>query len=106
MRVLFDQGTPEPLRHVLTRHEVATAYERGWSDLDNGNLLRAAEEEIDLLITTDPSLRYQQNLSGRRLAILVLPSTSWPEIRQHVERVRQAIQEMRSGDYRQIQWTS
>ena len=45
MRVLFDQGTPEPLRHLLTQHEIATAYERGWAQLKNGELLDAAEKE-------------------------------------------------------------
>jgi hypothetical protein len=41
VRVLFDQGIPEPLRRLLTHHEVATAYERGWSKLKNGELLDA-----------------------------------------------------------------
>jgi hypothetical protein len=76
MRIVFDQGTPAPLRRALTGHAVATAFELGWSGLANGDLLREAEAQFDLLITTDQSLRYQQNLAGRRLAILVLPTTS------------------------------
>lgn len=80
MRVLFDHGTPVPLRHALTNHTVFTAYEMGWADLDNGALLKAAETRFDALITTDRNLRYQQNLTGLRLAILVLPTTSWPKI--------------------------
>ena len=72
MRVLFDQGTPVPLRNYLGEHEVATAAEMGWSRLSNGELLNAAEKQFDLLITTDQALHTQQNLSRRRLAVLIL----------------------------------
>jgi len=83
VRVLFDQGTPEPLRHVLTRYEVATAYERGWSQLTNGELLDAAEKEgYGVLVTTDSNLRYQQNLERRHIAIVVLSTPSWPRIQR------------------------
>lgn len=66
MRILFDQGTPAPLRHALKEHAVTAAYELGWSELDNGELLAAAEAEFDVLVTTDQNLRYQQRLAGRR----------------------------------------
>jgi len=69
MRVLFDQGTPVPLRRRLPDHRVETAYERGWSDLRNSALLDRAEAEgFDVLVTTDQSLRHQQNLAARRLS--------------------------------------
>jgi hypothetical protein len=61
VRVLFDQGTPVPLRNYLGEHKVATAAEMGWSRLSNGELLDAAEKQFDLLITTDQALRSQQN---------------------------------------------
>jgi len=80
MRILFDQGTPAPLRHELVGHNVSTADEMGWDRLGNGDLLNAAEVSFDAFITTDQNLRYQQNLSGRQLAVLVLPTTSWPKI--------------------------
>ena len=70
MRILFDQGTPVPLRAIFTTHQISTAFEMGWANLENGDLLRAAEDQFDLFITTDQNLRYQQNLAGRRLAIL------------------------------------
>jgi hypothetical protein len=71
MRILFDQGTPVPLRQHLTGHLVDTAFEGGWSTLRNGELLDGAEHErYDLLITTDQSLRYQQHLAARALASL------------------------------------
>ncbi len=83
MRILFDQGTPAPLRTYLTGNDIATAREMGWSTLSNGELLDAAEHEFDLLITTDQALRTQQNLSGRKLAIMVLPFASWPKLKQN-----------------------
>lgn len=104
MRILFDQGTPAPLRRYLPDDTVITAYERGWANLTNGNLLRVAETEFDLLVTTDQNLGYQQNLTGRRLAILVLPTTRWPEIRDHVSRVAAAVAEVTPGAYRELTW--
>jgi hypothetical protein len=99
MRILFDQGTPAPLRHTLAGHIVSTAYEMGWAELENGDLLSAAEAAFDAFITTDQNLRYQQNLAGRRLAILVLPTTSWPLIQLHVPKIAAAIDALRPGDF-------
>lgn len=98
MRILFDHGTPAPLRRALTGYTVSTAYEMGWTELDNGALLNAAATDFDALITTDQNLRYQQNLSGQRLAILVLPTTSWPKIRVHEAQVVDAVNVLRPGD--------
>ena len=82
MRVLFDQGTPAPLRHALIGHSVETAFELGWGTLQNGALISAAEAQgFEVFLTTDKNLKYQQNLAGRRLAIVVLSTTSWPRIR-------------------------
>lgn len=99
MRILFDQGTPAPLRHALAGHTVSTAFELGWSQLANGDLLSAAEKSFDVLITTDRNLRYQQNLSGRRLAILTLWTTSWPSIQRHLPEIAAAVNELRHGDF-------
>ena len=98
MRVLLDQGAPGPLRAGLTGHDVSTAYEMGWARLDNGALLDAAEGKFDILVTTDRNLRFQQRLTGRRLAILVLPTTSWPKIRAHAVEVTAAVIALRPGD--------
>ena len=99
MRILFDHGTPAPLRCALAGHSISTAYEMGWARLDNGDLLKEAEAALDAFITTDQNLRYQQNLAGRRLAILVLPTTSWPKIQQHVSQVTAAVNRLRPGDF-------
>ncbi len=103
MRILFDQGTPVPLRRFLSGHDVTTAYERGWSSVTNGDLIRLAEEEgFELLITTDTNLRYQQNLQGRSLTILVLTTTSWPRIRQATGSIVAAIRGAEAGSYREL----
>ena len=104
MRILFDQGTPVPLRRFLPGHEVSTAYAEGWANFRNGDLLAAAEGRFDLFITTDKNLRYQQDLRGRTLAILVLPTTNWPEIQLHGTEVAEAASRMTEGDYLEMHW--
>jgi len=104
VKVLFDQGTPAPLRKELSRHTVVTAYEKGWSALTNGDLLAKAECEFDLLITTDQNLHYQQNLTQRQIAIPVLPTTSWPKIRSHAAEIITAVDRIKPGDYISITW--
>ncbi len=104
MKILFDQGTPLPLRKHLTGHIIHTAYEQGWSNLNNGDLLRAAEKAgYHLLITTDQNLRYQQKLSERQLAIVVLLSTSWPRIRLRVEEIQRVVDVILPNGYSEIQ---
>jgi hypothetical protein len=103
VRILFDQGTPVPLRDSLSHHEVSTAYERGWSKLRNGELLDAAEAEgFELLVTTDSNLKHHQNLGARRIAIVVLLSTSWPRIREAIPAVISAIDAASSGSYIEV----
>jgi len=100
MKVLFDQGTPVPLRHAFTGHIVFTAYEMGWAELDNGSLLSAAEkEQFNVLVTTDKNLRHQQDIKARGLAILVLPTTSWPKLRSHGERIAKAAISLQRGHF-------
>lgn len=103
MRVLFDQGTPVPLREVLTQHEVATAYERGWSKLKNGELLDAAEGDgFEVFVTTDTRLRYQQNLAARRIAVVCLLATSWPRINRNIDAVVSAIDSCAPASYTEV----
>ena len=103
MRILFDQGTPIPLRHCSPEHSEETAYERGWSTLKNGDLPRAAESEgFEVFVTTDSNLRYQQDLQSRPLAIVVLLSTSWPRIQRRVPAITAAIESSRPGTYSEV----
>ena len=104
MKILFDQGTPLPLKRNLSKHAVATAFEKGWSKLTNGDLLAKAENEFDLLVTTDQNLRYQQNLKGRRIAILVLPTANWPKIQLHTAEIEAAVDQIKPGDYTTLAW--
>ena len=103
MKVLFDQSTPAPLRKSLIDHEVATAHEQGWSKLQNGELIAAAEASgFEIFVTTDKNLKYQQNLTGRSLAIIVLLTTSWPRIKCHLPLVVAAIDQAQRGSYREV----
>jgi len=103
VRILFDQGTPAPLRELLQQHDISTAYERGWSKLTNGELLEAAEREgFEVLVTTDSRLRYQQNLGARGIAIVCLLSTSWPRIRRVPDLIVDAIATCSPGSYVEV----
>jgi hypothetical protein len=99
LRILLDQGTPVPLRRCLLTHTVATAFEMGWAEFANGDLLLAAEAQFDALVTTDQNLRYQQNLANRKLAILVLPFASWPKLEGHTSSIVVAIETLQPRDY-------
>jgi hypothetical protein len=103
MKILFDQGTPVPLRRHLSSHIVDTAFERGWSALSNGGLLDVMEQEgYEILITTDQNLRYQQHLADRQCAIIVLLSTSWPRIQLRIAAIQAAIESSVAGGYQEI----
>lgn len=103
MKVLFDQGTPVPLRHCHSGHQVETVFERNWSRLANGELLEAAESDgFDVFVTTDQNLKYQQNLSARSIAIIVVKSTSWPRIQQCISEIKSAVDGATPGDYVEI----
>jgi hypothetical protein len=89
---------------MLTQHEVLTAHERGWSQLKNGELLDSAEKEgFAVLVTTDANLKYQQNLSSRRLAIVVLTTTSWPRIQHVADAVVAAVDGATTGSYVEVE---
>lgn len=91
-RILFDQGVPVPLRNSLVSVGVVeTAYERGWSTLKNGELVEIASKHFDVMVTTDKNLRYQQNLTEREIAIIVLPTTQWPVLRTRAELIAEEI---------------
>ncbi len=92
MRILFDANTPAPLGRFLRGHEVTLADRLGWQGLANGMLLDAAEGAgFDLLLTCDQNLRYQQNFTGRKLAVVVLSSNHWPTLRRVAARIASTI---------------
>jgi len=103
MKILFDHGTPVPLRRHLHPHDVDTAAELGWSELQNGDLLSSAEgKAYDLMVTTDQNLRYQQDLTKRVIGIVVLKTTSWPRIKVKADEIVEAINELPAGGYIEI----
>ena len=103
VKILFDHGTPAPLRRHLPEHSVDRSAERGWELLENGELLRRAEEDgYEVIVTTDQSIRYQQNLTDLRLAIVVLLTPAWPRVQNRTEEIRRVIEEVNPGEVREV----
>ena len=99
MKVLFDECMPQPLRRLLADFEISTAQEIGWGRVKNGELLNRAEGVFDAFVTSDQQLKCQQNLKGRRLAILVLSTNRWPVVKAKTAEIISAIQALKPGDY-------
>jgi predicted nuclease of predicted toxin-antitoxin system len=105
VRVLFDNNVPAPLRRYLTLHQVSTARQMGWHELENGDLLAAAEAaSFEILVTADQNLAYQQNLTGRKLALVVLSTNNWSIIRRAPERVAQAVNAATPGSFGRVEF--
>ena len=92
------------MRAVLPDHEVVTAYELGWSQFKNGELIEAAEADgFQVFVTTDANIKYQQNLAERRIAIVVLVASSWPRVRLVLPQVIAGINAASEGSFTEIQ---
>ena len=104
MLVLLDQGTPAPLGPYLAHHTVRTASQQDWDTLGNGQLLAVAESAgFDVFVTTDKNLRYQQNLSGRKIAVVVIMFAQWPGLEPHVNLVVAAVDKASPGSYCEVE---
>lgn len=100
MRVLFDHNVPHKMRRHLEGHEVFTAEEMGWAELENGELLRTAEAEgFPLMVTCDQNISYQQNMEGRRLALVVLSTNNWNILKLNLEPVVRAVNAATAGSF-------
>jgi hypothetical protein len=100
MKVLFDNGTPKPIARSLAGHEITYARQIGWHELENGELIQRAEEAgYEVLLSTDKNIRYQQNLSGRKIALVVLGNPQWPLVRLHLDRIAAAVNSATPGSY-------
>ena len=99
MRILLDEGVPIQIRKALGTNSVTTVQEAGWSSFTNGELLSVAEGAFDLFITADQNLKYQQNLTGRKIAILELSSNRRRTIEQNFDVIVKTINEMREGAF-------
>jgi hypothetical protein len=103
MRVLFDHGTPSGIARSLSGHDVTEAIERGWDRISNGELLRVAEAAgFDVLLTTDKGIRYQQNLTDRKIAIVVLGNSTWRIVRLYLDRIALVIADATPGSYAEV----
>ena len=101
MKILFDNGTPAPLQRYLAGHTIDTAAKRGWQRLENGELLGQMERHgYEVLITTDQNMRYQQNLSGRNFAVIVLMRARWSLVQQWIDQIIEMIDDIREGEIR------
>jgi hypothetical protein len=101
MKIILDESTPQKLRLLIEGgHEVVTTWFQGWSGLKNGALLNAAEEAgFDLFITADQELSYQQNLTGRRIAVLVLSTNNWSVVKASMPEITTEINAAKSGSF-------
>jgi hypothetical protein len=104
MLILFDHSTPAPLAPYLTGHSVTKAKDRGWDKLSNGDLLNEAERAgYDLLLTADNNMRYQQNLTGRKIALVVISTPQWPRVQLHIDKIRAVIDAVGPGAYAEVE---
>ena len=102
-RLLLDANMPIGLRGILSGHDVVTAFEAGWNTLVNGDLIAAAEVGgFNMLITGDQNLRYQQNLTDRKITIVVLATNHWPTIQANADRVVLVVNAASEGSYQTV----
>src|SRR2546425_4459641 len=102
MKVLRDECVAWPMHTLLAGHDCTTVQRRGWGGIENGDLVRRAETEFDLFITSDQNLRYQQNLAGRRLPILELSTNKLRRIQAAASLIQSAVASIRPGEFRQL----
>lgn len=102
MRLLLDECVPWPMHRLLSGHSCSTVQDKGWGGIKNGDLLQRAEGEFDLFITSDQNIRYQQNLAGRRIAILELSTNDISRIQAASALIQDAIDKIQSNEFKQL----
>ncbi len=103
MRILLDECVPWPMHNFLAGHECTTAQQCGWGGLKNGDLLRRAETEFGLFVTSDQNIRYQQNLADRQIAILELSTNDWRRIQSAAALIRAEIESIQPREFRKLE---
>jgi predicted nuclease of predicted toxin-antitoxin system len=97
-KLLLDENLPHKLRELLTEHDVFTVAFKGWVGMRNGDLLEAAEREgFDVLLTSDQGFPHEQNMEGRKLAVLLLPTPDWNVLRSQARLVQAATKSCSPG---------
>jgi predicted nuclease of predicted toxin-antitoxin system len=99
VNILLDECTPRLVKKRLPKLNIQTVQEMGWSGLKNGELLAVAEGKFDVFVTTDKNLRYQQNLQGRKLAVLLLPSNQVPIVERLINDIEAKLMSIQVGDF-------
>jgi hypothetical protein len=101
LRILFDKNVPVGVGRFLPKHILHTFVDLKWNpQLENGELLNAAEAAgFDVMITADQNIRYQQNLPGRKLSLVVLGSNIWPIVQEYREPIATKVEEATPGSY-------
>ena len=103
MLILFDHVTPRGVARSLAGHTVTKAKDRGWDKLTNGDLPAEAERAgFDVLLTADKNMRYQQNLTGRRIALVVLGTPQWPLVKLHLDKIAAAVNTFTPGSFAEV----
>jgi len=102
MKILLDECVPWPMHRLLSNHSCTSVQAQGWSGIRNGDLLELAEAEFDLFITSDQSIRYQQNLVGSRVAILEFSTNDLRRLQAALSLIEAAIGEMQSSEFKQV----
>lgn len=102
MKILLDECTPRLLKRLLSGFEISTVQEMGWTGVTNGALLRQAEDQFDVFITTDKNLRYQQNFTGKQLAIVQLPTNQVPVVALLAPVVQEVLGRIKPGEIVEI----
>jgi len=102
-RVLFDHNVPAPLEQFLKRHQIKLADELGWARLKDRELLDSAERGgFDVLLSGDKTIRHEQNMSGRKIALLYMSDHHWPIVANHVPAIDQAIEQAKPGEVKPV----
>jgi predicted nuclease of predicted toxin-antitoxin system len=102
MRILLDECVPWPLQSILADHTCTTVQAQGWGGTKNGELLQRAEAEFDLFITADQNIRYQQNLAGRRIAILELSTNDIGRIKASAALIQATVNEIQPEEFKRL----
>lgn len=102
MNILLDECTPHAVKKRLPHLAIRTVQEMGWSGVKNGELLKLAEQQFDVFITTDKNLRYQQNLAAIKLAFVLLPSNQVPIVIALLSKIEEALKTIQMGDFVEI----
>lgn len=100
MRIVLDENLPRPLIRLFgSGQQVTTVQELGLAGTENGSLLAQLEGNHDVFVTADKNLRYQQNLAGRTLAIVELPTNRLPVLTSLTTEILSAVLAAVPGSY-------